>query len=159
HVRQWEARRAVQARTAALAEQHAHAWRERGQEGAPPTQVTSRLLLVHSLSHTLIRQLSLTCGYNSASLRERLYTGHDNWDMAALLIFTSSPDADGTLGGLARQGESHNISRVLEDALMDMTWCSSDPLCIEGIHSFSAPSNGAACHSCQLVAETSCEQF
>jgi hypothetical protein len=79
--------------------------------------------------------------------------------MAALLIFTSSPDADGTLGGLARQGESGNIVRVFEDTLASMTWCSSDPLCIEGVHATSEPANGSACHACMLVPETSCEEF
>ena len=39
--------------------------------GVPPRTLTPRLLLVHSLSHALIRQLSLSCGYGSASLRER----------------------------------------------------------------------------------------
>jgi hypothetical protein len=158
-VREWEAQPVVQDRAAALAAQYANAWRDRGQQGAAPIQVTPRLMLVHSFSHALIRQLALTCGYNSASLRERLYVGQDNWEMAGLLIFTSSPDADGTLGGLARQAESHNFGRMLEDSLADMAWCSSDPLCIEGVHSFSAPANGSACHACLLAAETSCEQF
>jgi hypothetical protein len=81
------------------------------------------------------------------------------WEMAGLLIFTSSPDADGTLGGLARQGDSGNIVRLFEDALASMMWCSSDPLCIDGAHSRSEPTNGAACHSCLLAAETSCEEF
>lgn len=56
-----------------------------------------RLILVHSLAHALIRQLSLSCGYGSASLRERLYVDTNEWEMAGLLVFTSSPDADGTL--------------------------------------------------------------
>ena len=75
------------------------------------------------------------------------------------LVFTSSPDADGTLGGLARQGEGANIARLFEDALTSMTWCSSDPLCIEGVHSMSDPANGSACHACLLASETSCEEF
>ena len=81
------------------------------------------------------------------------------WEMAGLLIYTSSPDADGTLGGLARNGQSANIVRIFEDALASMTWCSSDPLCIEGVHARSEPANGSACHACLLAAETSCEEF
>lgn len=147
-------------RVATIRDGYEHAWRERGRPGPPPRAVTPRLLLVHSLAHALIRQLSLTCGYSSASLRERLYVDvSPAWEMAGLLVFTSSPDADGTLGGLAQQGESANIVRVLEDALMAMTWCSSDPLCIEGVHARTEPANGAACHSCMLAAETSCEEF
>src|SRR5690606_31900270 len=32
-----------------------------------------RYVLVHSLSHALIRQLSIECGYSAASLQERIY--------------------------------------------------------------------------------------
>lgn len=158
-VRQWEQLDIVQRRAADLHRGYLKAWRERGRVDDPPRQVTARLLLLHSLAHALIRQLSLTCGYNSASLRERLYVGSGGWEMAGLLIFTSSPDADGTLGGLSRQGEHQNIVAVFEDALRSMAWCSSDPLCIEGIHSLSAPVNGSACHACLLASETSCEEF
>ena len=159
-VRNWEKRKAVVDRTATLRKAYEKAWRDRGRPGAPPKLVTPRLLLTHSLAHALIRQLSLSCGYTSASLRERLYVDvGPTWEMAGLLIFTSSPDADGTLGGLARQGESTNIVRVFEDALLSMIWCSSDPLCIEGMHARSEPANGAACHACLLAAETSCEEF
>lgn len=159
-IRAWEERRAVSDRVAEIRHSYEDAWMERGRPGAPPKTVTPRLLLIHSLSHALIRQLSLSCGYSSASLRERLYIdATSTWDMAGLLIFTSSPDADGTLGGLARQGESTNIVRVFEDALTSMSWCSSDPLCIEGVHARSEPANGAACHACLLAAETSCEEF
>jgi hypothetical protein len=158
-VQEWEATNAVKDRAAALEGEHMQAWRERGRPGTPTVQVTARLLLLHSLSHALIRQLSLTCGYSSASLRERLYVGFGDWEMAGFLIFTSSPDADGTLGGLARQGENRNLVGILEDSLTSMTWCSSDPLCIEGVHSFSAPASGAACHACLLASETSCELF
>lgn len=159
-VRSWERSTAVVDRVADLRQAYEQAWHDRGRPGPPPKLVTPRLLLIHSLAHALIRQLSLSCGYSSASLRERLYVDvSSSWDMAGLLIFTSSPDADGTLGGLARQGERANIVRVFEDALMSMTWCSSDPLCIEGVHARSEPANGAACHSCLLAAETSCEEF
>lgn len=159
-VRRWETSRAVVDRATGLRKAYEQAWRDRGRPGAPPKLVTPRLLLVHSLAHALLRQLSLNCGYSSASLRERLYVDvGPTWDMAAFLVFTSSPDADGTLGGLARQGESENLVRVFEDALLALTWCSSDPLCIEGVHSRSEPANGAACHACLLAAETSCEEF
>jgi len=159
-VQSWESRRAVVDHVTALRNAYEQAWHERGRPGPPPKLVTPRLLLVHSLAHALIRQLSLSCGYSSASLRERLYVDiGPNCDMAGLLVFTSSPDADGTLGGLARQGETANIGRVFEDALSSMAWCSSDPLCIEGVQSRSEPANGAACHACLLAAETSCEEF
>ncbi len=158
-IRDWEGRTVVQDRALNLQREYARAWRDRGRSGIPPRQVTARFVLIHSLAHALIRQLALSCGYGSASLRERLYVGSEDWEMVGLLIFTSSPDADGTLGGLVRQGDSRNIVGIFEETLISMTWCSSDPLCIDGVHSLSTPANGAACHSCLLASETSCEEF
>ena len=158
-VQKWEAQEGVKQRVELLRDAYRLAWRARGRPGSPPKEVTPRFLLIHSLAHALIRQVSLSCGYGSASLRERLYVGTEGWEMAGFLVFTSSPDADGTLGGLARQGESSNIVRLFEDSLTSMTWCSSDPLCIEGVHAKSEPANGASCHACLLASETSCEEF
>ena len=158
-VREWEQRKVVLRRVSSLQQAYAEAWQRRGLGGPPPRTLTPRLLLVHSLSHALIRQLSLSCGYGSASLRERLYVDSGDWEMAGLLVFTSSPDADGTLGGLARQAKPENLVPLFEDCLSAMAWCSSDPLCSEGVHASTEPSNGAACHACMLVSETSCEDF
>ena len=60
-------------------------------------------LLVHSFAHALMRQLTISCGYSSASLRERLFVDAER-KMAGLLIYTATPDSDGSLGGLERQG-------------------------------------------------------
>lgn len=131
--------------------------KKRGEKVPPPArQVTPKLLVVHSLAHALIRQLSLDCGYSAASLRERLYV---DGDCAGLLIYTAAPDSDGTLGGLSRQGTAARMAGVLEGALASQRWCSSDPLCVMGAHAFSEKASGAACHSCLLVSETSCEEF
>jgi hypothetical protein len=113
---------------------------------------------VHTLAHALIRQLSLDCGYSSASLRERLYVEDGGHSMAGLLIYTGSSDADGTLGGLSRQAEPSRVAEFFVEAIRNLAWCSNDPLCIHGEAS-SEPLNRAACHSCALVAETSCETF
>ena len=158
-IRAWEKIPSVVQRAAAIRANYEQAWRVRGRPGTPPRTVTPRLLLIHSLAHAFIGQVSLNCGYSSASLRERLYVDTGNWEMAGFLVFTSSPDADGTLGGLARQGEPRNVVQIFEDMLSSMTWCSSDPLCIEGVHALTEPANGAACHSCLLASETSCEEF
>ena len=158
-VREWEQRPDVLERVSRLQQSYSEAWQRRGYGDVPPRALTPRMFLVHSLSHALIRQLSLSCGYGSASLRERLYVDSGDWEMAGLLVFTSSPDADGTLGGLARQAEAQNLVPLFEDCLSAMAWCSSDPLCSEGIHASTEPSNGAACHACMLASETSCEDF
>ncbi|HCT7101463.1 DUF1998 domain-containing protein [Pseudomonas aeruginosa] len=135
-------------------------WQERyGNDSEPPETVTSRFLLIHTFAHALMRQLTLECGYSSASLRERIYASSGDLPMAGLLIFTATSDADGTLGGLQRQADSARISRTITAAIAAMEWCSSDPLCIQDV--FARPSSFllSACHACVLAPETSCEHF
>ena len=121
--------------------------------------ITPRRLLLHSLAHALLRYVSLECGYETASIRERIYDDTAGHDMSGVLIYTSSSDSEGTLGGLARQAEPDLFVKILRGALEAVSWCSSDPLCISGITSTSESYNWAACHSCVLVPETSCELF
>ena len=62
---------------------------------------SARYVLLHTLSHLLIRQISFESGYSSAALKERLYSTYPNSiEMAGILIYTSSADSDGSLGGL-----------------------------------------------------------
>jgi hypothetical protein len=116
-------------------------------------------LMIHTLSHLLIKQLSLECGYSSASIRERLYYGrNDDEQWCGVLLYTASGSADGTLGGLVRQGEPENLDKMIVSSLENARWCSSDPLCIESEGQGVDALNLAACHACSLVSETSCEQ-
>jgi hypothetical protein len=46
------------------------------------------------------------------------------------------------------------FDQILQTALQDVDNCSNDPLCEEAP---SAGASGAACYSCLLVSETSCE--
>lgn len=128
-------------------------------EGEPIRSITPRFLLVHSFAHALMRQLSLECGYSTAALRERLYVSEKSDGMAGLLIYTATSDSDGTLGGLQRQGEIHRIKRTVCAAIAAMEWCSSDPLCIEGIASSAENQPLSACHACLLAPETACEEY
>jgi hypothetical protein len=118
----------------------------------------ARYLLVHGLAHALISQLVFECGYSSASLRERLYVSADEQaPMAGLLIYTAAGDAEGTLGGLVQQGMSTRLARVFLSALRRISWCSADPICSEVDYQGIDRTNRAACHSCLLLPETSCE--
>lgn len=116
-------------------------------------------LLLHTLSHVMIRQLSLLSGYNMAAIRERIYFEEGAPGMCGVLIYTGSSDSDGTLGGLARLSETDLFANILKGAIQGAEWCSSDPLCIGGITSLSEAMNVAACHSCIFLPETSCEHF
>ena len=120
-----------------------------------------RYILLHSLSHALIRQFSVECGYAAASLRERIYssTPDDEESMAGILIYTAAPDSEGTLGGLVTLGETANLEQHLDQALEGLEICSSDPLCAETQPEQAFMSlHGAACHNCLFLPETSCER-
>lgn len=157
-VRRWESDHEVmRVRAAEVNAAYATVWGER-HETPPPRVVTPRFLLVHSLAHALMRQLTLSCGYSSASLRERLFVDEAR-EMAGLLIYTATADSDGSLGGLERQGRSARINEILPAALRAIAWCSNDPLCIQDISNFSDAQNRAACHACMMAPETSCEEF
>ncbi|MBO9695904.1 MAG: DUF1998 domain-containing protein [Sphingopyxis sp.] len=154
---EWIARSGAAERAARVQAAHA-AEHERLHDGAGEVEAISpAFLLVHSLAHAVIKRLSFECGYDVASLRERLYID-ENPRMAGFLIYTSTSDADGTLGGLERQGRAERIEQILLAALRDCVWCSSDPLCRSGISSLSESMNLAACHSCLLLPETCCER-
>jgi hypothetical protein len=157
-VREWERRHHVRERQEMLGRNYTEACEKRGHRPSPEDLPTARRVLVHTLSHLIMKQLSLECGYSSASLRERLYVRDDGGrDELGVLIYTATTGADGTNGGLVRQGSPERFVDVFLGALEGAGWCSSDPLCIEcrgqGIDAL----NLAACHACCLVSETSCE--
>ncbi|MDR2881663.1 MAG: DUF1998 domain-containing protein [Azoarcus sp.] len=118
-----------------------------------------RYAMLHTLSHLLIRELALECGYNAASIRERIYAGVSGTNpQAGILIYTAAADSDGTLGGLVDLGKPENLGRLLRQALHRSKVCSSDPLCSEHDPAKDRSLHAAACHACSLVAETSCER-
>jgi hypothetical protein len=123
-----------------------------------PTFPVPRYLLLHTLSHLLIRQVALECGYSSSSIRERLYVGRPQSPAAGILLSTAASDSEGTLGGLVALGQARHLGRLLDDALDDAGRCSSDPLCAEHVpQEGSDELHAAACHACLLASETSCE--
>jgi len=119
-------------------------------------QPTSKFVLLHTLAHLLIRQLAFECGYAASSLRERIYASDKGTPMSGILIYTADSDAEGSLGGLVRQGNKDRFIPTLITALERGQWCSADPVCRElpgqGLNGL----NRAACHSCTLLSETSC---
>lgn len=118
-----------------------------------------RFALLHTLSHILIRELALECGYNAASIRERIYADVDGDEpQAGILVYTAAADSDGTLGGLVDLGKPENLGRLLTQALDRTKICSSDPLCAEHDPEKDRSLHLAACHACSFVAETSCER-
>ncbi len=108
---------------------------------------------LHTLSHSVIRSLSLFSGYSSASLRERIYLDV-NESSGGILIYTSSPGQDASMGGLL--GSIKYFEEIIKMSVETIQLCSNDPLCIETRKTINSI-NGAGCHSCLLLSETSCE--
>lgn len=139
------------------------AWREaRAKDDLSAGYPGLRYVLLHTLSHALMRRVSLASGYAQASLRERIYSAPAEAGrpaMAGILLMTAAPDSEGTLGGLVEQGKPTALRVHLDAAIRGAALCSSDPYCAEhdrtedplGIH-------GAACHACLFAPETSCER-
>ena len=120
--------------------------------------VEPKFVLLHTFVHAVISQLTFDCGYGSSSLRERIYFSDEHPRMSGVLIYTAAGDSEGTMGGLVRMGSPDLLERTIARALDRARWCSSDPVCIESPGQGPDNCNLAACHSCALLPETSCEQ-
>lgn len=152
----WSEKTEVVRRCATLAKRSRQVQQDRG---LPPKHVSPASILIHTFSHLLIRQLAFECGYDTSSIRERLYVSDDpDMPMAGLLLYTASGDSEGTLGGLVRQGEPDRLQGTVRASIRNAAICSSDPLCIESSGQGLFSLNLSACHACSLLPETSCEE-
>lgn len=160
-IEQWEKDYRASNRYLELVAAH-KAWRTRRdlypEAGVPPP----RLVLLHTLSHLLLHQVALDCGYSTASIRERLYCREpgdpDGAPMAGVLLYTASPDSEGTLGGLIALAEPERLTATLRDATRRARLCSTDPMCADHRAGDQGDTlHGAACHACLFAPETSCE--
>lgn len=150
-LKEWEQTPAVVSRLNRLLPRFAQSGRD------DPNPVTTRFMLLHTLSHLLMRQIESKGGYPAASLIERLYCANAPEPMAGILIHVAVPDIAGSLGGLAELSEPRRFLGILIRALEHSRWCSLDPVCSE--HEGQGPGllNRAACHACALVPEPACE--
>lgn len=152
----WLERPAVRRRLDDLRQGHSAWTQSRGRQRPFPG---GPYVLLHTLSHLLIRSLAMRCGYPASSIRERIYVEDRAEGMRyGVLLYTGTPDAEGTLGGLVQQ------ARYIEDHLADAArmgaLCSNDPICAQHAPGTSREGrwlHGSACHGCALIAETSCE--
>jgi len=150
----WLAQAAVKERLDALASGHQRWMQDRKSQRPFPG---GPYVLLHTLAHLLIQSLAMRCGYPASSIRERIYADGEA-ERFGVLLYTGSPDADGTLGGLVQQGR--HLEDHLAHTLRVSALCSNDPICAHHTPGKSMEErwlHGAACHGCALVAETSCE--
>ena len=151
-VKSWLARPAVLQRLDDLTTGHKRWMQDRKTQRPFPG---GPYVLLHTLSHLLIQSLSMRCGYPASSIRERIYAEAECF---GILLYTASPDAEGTLGGLVQ--EARHFEDHLSQALQMSALCSNDPICAQHAPGQTIEGrwlHGAACHGCTLVAETSCE--
>jgi hypothetical protein len=128
-----------------------------------PTFPGGAYTFLHSLSHALMSEIALQCGYPATSIKERVYALPTDGTQGAIgrlgiLIYTSASGAQGSLGGLVAMAPK--IVTLLGAAVEKMQVCSNDPICSESTpqaHFDGSLVNGAACNACLLVPETSCE--
>ena len=157
-VKSWESGAPVKDRDAKLMAGH-RGWRNARKLNQDKGYPGIRYAMLHTFSHLLIREMALECGYNAASIRERIYASADgDVPMAGVLIYTAAADSDGTLGGLIELGKPERLGHMIEQALDRAAICSSDPLCSEHEPDKDRSLHAAACHSCLFVSETSCER-
>jgi hypothetical protein len=159
-IRQWLQRPATEHRHKKLLTGYGY-WQTRFTANAPQYPGTPYVLL-HSISHALMAEIALDCGYPSSSLKERVYalsrSPAGDVNRCGILIYTASVGAQGTLGGLV--ATTPRFAHILASALNRLSICSNDPICADhepDNRSGDRATHGAACHGCLLIAETSCE--
>lgn len=151
---EWERSPWVISRVAQIDENYRARFAARGM--LPDRSITPRLVLIHTLAHAVIDQWALDSGYPASALRERLYA---NENMAGFLIYTATSDSAGSLGGVIAEAEPARFSASIRELYARVSWCSADPLCIESGPNGVDGLNLAACHSCILLPEVSCEEM
>lgn len=154
-IKDWLSRPAVTKRGIQLL-QGFQAWQQ-GHPAAKSTFPGLPYIMLHSLAHLLITSVSLECGYSASAIRERVYATDSGY---GILLYTGTPDSEGTLGGLVQVGRK--IEKHLRSALEMGRLCSNDPVCAQHNPQDAHEERflmGSACHGCLLIAETSCERF
>ena len=160
-VAEWETDFEAGERYRSLVAAH-EAWRARRGLAPGVAVPAARFVLLHTLAHLLIHQFALDSGYSAASIRERLYSRSPGDPtgppMAGVLLYTASPDSEGTLGGLVAMSEPARLAATLQHALRRAQLCSTDPMCADH-HAGEEDDtlHAAACHACLFAPETSCE--
>lgn len=139
----------------ALSQKYAQCYKEfcESKEWTVTTLRDARYVLMHTFAHLLIKQMSMSSGYSSSAIRERIYFGDD---MSGVLLYTGSADKEGSLGGLVELGNIDQLIVLMKDAFQEALVCTNDPECLNNVPAGNN-SNGAACHSCCMISETACE--
>ena len=150
-INQWMQIETVKSRSDKYEECYAAYCQKKGWENFKPRN--AEYVLLHTLSHMLIKEMSMQSGYSSSALHERIYSSEN---MCGILIYTGAVDKEGSLGGLVELGGMNKFLPLLKGALENGLTCTTDPECFMK-NPTSERLNGAACHSCTMISETACE--
>ena len=138
-----------------MSEKYAETYREfcESKGWAVTVERNAIYVLMHTFAHLMIKQMSMSSGYSSTSIRERIYFSDR---MSGVLFYTGSADKEGSLGGLVELGSAEKITELMRDAFQEALLCTNDPECMHNMPA-GKNANGAACHSCCMISETACE--
>lgn len=150
-INKWMQIETVKSRSDKYEECYAAYCQKKGWENFKPRN--AEYVLLHTLSHMLIKEMSMQSGYSSSALHERIYSSEN---MCGILIYTGAADKEGSLGGLVELGGMNKFLPLLKGALENGLTCTTDPECFMK-NPTSERLNGAACHSCTMISETACE--
>ena len=120
-------------------------------------------IMAHSLSHALMSEVAIDCGYPASALKERIYVlpRSPAGGRRSAAGCSSTPPPPAIKGRRAASSKSRTGSGAsLKSALERARLCSGDPVCADHdpVHAQGDRMlHGAACHGCLLVSETSCE--
>ena len=120
-------------------------------------EVNPKLILIHTFSHLIIKELEYLCGYPSTSIQERIYVS-ENPNMNGVLIYTIA-GSEGSYGGLTSLCDDNKIGKLIQSAITRAKDCATDPICYHTNGQGVGNLNLSACFSCSLLPETSCELF
>ena len=120
-------------------------------------EVNPKLILIHTFSHLIIKELEYLCGYPSTSIQERIYVS-ENPNMNGVLIYTIA-GSEGSYGGLTSLCDDNKIGKLIQSAIIRAKDCATDPICYHTTGQGVGNLNLSACFSCSLLPETSCELF
>lgn len=120
-------------------------------------EVNPKLILIHTFSHLIIKELEYLCGYPSTSIQERIYVS-ETPNMNGVLIYTIA-GSEGSYGGLTSLCDDDKIGKLIQSAIMRAKDCATDPICYHTTGQGVGNLNLSACFSCSLLPETSCELF
>ena len=129
----WLARTPVQERVSVLLGGSA-AWAQAKYGTHAPELPSAAYILLHTLSHALISEIALDCGYPASSLKERVYALSDpsnpsQVNRCGILIYTATAGSFSTLGGLV--ATAARFAHILAAALGRLQICSNDPVCAD----------------------------